>query len=252
MSESYSRMGRFGHHQQGEVVDEAIATFFKFWKDGRPALLNINTHDGRAWINFSGCLGFLSEQNARSTFRACSRSKNSPSPSKIKRNKKRAEDFREKKRREATNFSQTNSSNPDTFQNLSPNNILADVSEIVQPSELSLNKSNFLRSASNNNEILEDQNQQVSSTPSKQLSSTNNMAIPVMERGNKENNFSDSFQDAPVAKVIEVHNPNHKSMIGAKQLDDFLDRTKKEFDDKMNPVVNSLNLSFLCILTLPQ
>ena len=46
-SNSSSKMGRFRNHQQGEVFDEAIETFFKFWKDGRPALLNFNTHDGR-------------------------------------------------------------------------------------------------------------------------------------------------------------------------------------------------------------
>ena len=120
------------------------------------------------------------------------------------------------------------------FQNLSPSNILAEVSEIEQPS--ALNESNFHINAKNN-EILEDQNQQVSSTPSKLISdsiqfekisetndenpsgynneiledqkqqesanptiqlSSQNKAIPVLQRGNKENDFSDFLQDPPV------------------------------------------------------
>ena len=161
------------------------------------------------------------------------------------------------------------------FQNLSPSNKLAEVSEIEQPS--ALNESNFHRNASNNNEILEDQNQQVSSTPSKQVSdsiqfekisetndgynneiledqkqqesanstvqlSSQNKAIPVLQRGNKENDFSDFVQDPPAATVSEVFNPNHKGSgtIGSKQLQDLLDKYNKKLDDKMNPVINSL------------
>ena len=45
--------------------------------------------------------------------------------------------------------------------------------------------------------------------------------------------------------MIEVFNPNHKGTdtIGSKQLQDLLDKYNKEFDDRMNPVINSLNLS---------
>ena len=47
--------------------------------------------------------------------------------------------------------------------------------------------------------------------------------------------------------MIEAHNSNHRSTgtIGAKQLDDLLDKTMKEFDDKYRPVINSLNLSLV-------
>ena len=134
-SNSSSKMGRFRNHQQGEVFDEAIETFIrKFWKDGRPALLNFNTHDGRAWINFSGFLGFNIEQKEKSSiFRTNSpRSKTSPSSSKIKRNKDRAEAFREKKRKEAAganNFSEeSNTSCFKLSKTVSPGNTLAEAS----------------------------------------------------------------------------------------------------------------------------
>ena len=92
---------------------------------------------------------------------------------------------------------------------------------------------------------MEDQKQQESANPTIQLSSQNK-AIPVLQRGNEENDFSDFVQDPPAATVIEAHNSNHRSTgtIGAKQLDDLLDKTMKEFDDKYRPVINSLNQSF--------
>ena len=155
-SNSISKMGRFRNHQKGEVFDEAIETFFKFWKDGRPALLNFNTHDGRAWINFSGFLGIYNEQKEKSSiYRTKSpRSKASPSPSKIKRNKERAEAFREKKRKEATgpnNFSEeSNSSCLKLSKTVSTSNTLADAS---RTSEVSFaNSSSFQNSINSEND----------------------------------------------------------------------------------------------------
>jgi len=146
-------MGRLRNHQQGEVFDEAIETFFKFWKDGRPALLNFNTHDGRAWINFSGFLGFYSasEQKEKpSIFRTnAPKSKSSPSPSKIRRNRVRAEAFREKKRKEAAetnHFSEeSNSSSFKLSNTVSSSNTLADASvtsevSFVNPSTVQIDK----------------------------------------------------------------------------------------------------------------
>ena len=91
---------------------------------------------------------------------------------------------------------------------------------------------------------MEDQKQQESTNPTIQLSSQKK-AIPVLQRWNEENGFSDFVQDPPAATVSEVFNPNHKGTgtIGSKQLQDLLDKYNKEFDDRMNPVINSLNLS---------
>ena len=191
MSESYSRMGRFGHHQQGEVVDEAIATFFKFWKDGRPALLNLNTHGGKAWINFSGFIGFHSEPNVKSSsfHHNLPRQKCSPSPSKIKRNKKRAEAFREKKRSEvgANNFSEKPS------KSVSSSNTLADVSDISQ---------NEFDNVQLSDQVLDNQNQSesLSITSVKHISSSNTLAdvsdILISSQNEFDNNqISDSVLD---------------------------------------------------------
>ena len=117
--------------QHREMIDDALMQLFKFWEDGRPAILNINTHGGQAWINFSGSLGFHSDQTRKSTmFQTNSfKNKNSQSPSKIKRNQARAKAFREKKARDANNPSEKSVSSSQ-FQSKSSSNILADVSEI--------------------------------------------------------------------------------------------------------------------------
>ena len=117
--------------QHREMIDDALMQLFKFWEDGRPAILNINTHGGQAWINFSGSLGFHSDQTRKSTmFQTNSfKNKNSQSPSKIKRNQARAKAFREKKARDANNSSEKSVSSSQ-FQSKSSSNILADVSEI--------------------------------------------------------------------------------------------------------------------------
>ena len=64
-----------------------------------------------------------------------------------------------------------------------------------------------------------------------------------MQRENEENDFSDFVQDPPAATVIEAAIQKELGTIGAKQLDDLLDKSRKEFDDKWNPVINSMNIS---------
>ena len=58
------------HHpwKHREMIDGALMQLFKFWENGRPAFLNINTHGGQAWINFSGSLGFHSEHEQSQKF----------------------------------------------------------------------------------------------------------------------------------------------------------------------------------------
>ena len=201
-------MGGFGHHQQGEVVvDEAIETFFKFWKDGRPALLNLNTYDGRAWINFSGFLGFCSEPNEKSSssHNNLRRNKNSPSPSKIKRNRNRAEAYREKKRREAevnvNNFSEKlNSSSLESFKAVSSSNAIADVSDTGQtekdndqPSDQTMDNQNQMKHFGNIQVDKFSENPKSKSLRSfKAVSSSNTVAdvsdILISSQAEKDNN----------------------------------------------------------------
>ena len=206
-------MGGFGHHQQGEVVvDEAIETFFKFWKDGRPALLNLNTYDGRAWINFSGFLGFCSEPNEKSSssHNNLRRNKNSPSPSKIKRNRNRAEAYREKKRREAevnvNNFSEKlNSSSLESFKAVSSSNALADVLDIGRTEKVN-NFSEKLNS---------------SSLESFKAVSSSNAIADVSDTGQTEKD-----NDLPSDQTMD--NQNQMKHFGNIQVDKFSENPKSK------------------------
>ena len=206
------------HHpwKHREMINGALIQLFKFWENGRPAFLNINTHGGQAWINFSGSLGFHSEHEQSrkfSTFQTkSSKSKTSQSPSKIKRNRIRAEAFRERKRREANNFSEkTNSSTQ--LQSATSSNLVADVSDIENPNELNKNSPSDIF----HEQILETHDQQEKSTSTQQIEE----ATISSERNSTEVTFNSPLADAVFnSLVIDEHsnrlgnseqNSSHKS-----------------------------------------
>ena len=210
-----------------EMIDGALIQLFKFWENGRPAFLNINTHGGQAWINFSGSLGFHSEHEQSrkfSTFQTkSSKSKTSQSPSKIKRNRIRAEAFRERKRREANNFSEkTNSSTQ--FQSATSSNLVADVSDIENPNELNKNSPSDIF----HEQILETHDQQEKSTSTQQIEEAtiscemNSTEVTFNSELLVENHIQIQQDSSPAStQVIDDHsvlsfsnieqNSNHKS-----------------------------------------
>ena len=97
------------HHD--DFVSDTFTKFMELWKNGKEASLNINCKDGKAWIQISCFLGY--QRNAKS-FSPGNPKRTKPSPSKLRRDRERAENFRLKKRQEASRLEQSNPSKGNT------------------------------------------------------------------------------------------------------------------------------------------
>ena len=112
------------HHD--DFASDAFTKFIELWKNGKEAALNINCRNGKAWIQISCFLGY---QNDAKSFTPGNSKLTKPSPSKLRRNKERAENFRLKKRQEASRLEQSklsksNTSNASHFEVEIPNTSL--------------------------------------------------------------------------------------------------------------------------------
>ena len=128
-----------GHYQHQDLVFDSLTKFMEFWKDGREAVFNVNCRDGKAWMSISTFLGYQDgeKENSFANRSSTMRSRPRVSPSKQRRNHKRAAAHREKKRqgtessrlaKESEHTAVINSENETIVTNMESTDIIEDVS----------------------------------------------------------------------------------------------------------------------------
>ena len=94
------------HYQPINCVFDSLTKFVGIWKDGSSANFNMNCKDGRAWMNFSVCLGRLDtlSRQSKDEFQFSPGQQTGSgtrlTPSKQRRNRERAKAFKLKKNSE--------------------------------------------------------------------------------------------------------------------------------------------------------
>ena len=198
------------HHD--DFVSDTFTKFMELWKNGKEAALNINCKDGKAWIQISCFLGY--QRNAK-FFSPGNPKRTKPSPSKLRRNRERAENFRLKKRQEVSRLEQSNlsKSNASHFEVGIPNTS-QESRQIDEQIDITL--------VSNSEPSLVDAHEETSSG--------SNHKTPIMNSSTPE----PEKRVKSTSEVVVVTPIKSMAGVTMEQLETLLNKGNKRFEDKLD------------------